>query len=136
MDLFTQLSLIIVIATVVAGVMKLLKQPLVIGYIVTGLIIGPLYLGLLNGHDSEILHVFSEMGVSFLLFIVGLHLSPKEVKDLGKPALAVGGIQVLLTFGLVYLIATSFLGFEAISAAYIGIALSFSSTIVVFKVSC
>lgn len=133
MDLFTELSLIIVIAAVISGIMKLLKQPLVIGYILTGLVAGPLFLGLLYEGNSELLRVFSEMGVSFLLFIVGLHLSPNEIKDLGKSTLIIGFVQVLISFGLGFLVSSLLLNFNTISSVYVGIALSFSSTIVVLK---
>lgn len=132
MDLFTQLSLIIIMAAAIAGVMKLLKQPLVIGYIITGLIIGPLVIGLVDAQHPETIGIFSELGIASLLFIVGLHFSPHELKDLGKSAFLIGLVQVILTVVLGFGVALAF-GFSYLPAFYLGLALCFSSTIVVLK---
>lgn len=132
MDLFTQLSIIIVISAAIAGMMRLLKQPLIIGYILVGLLIGPMFLGFVQLENSETLAVFSELGVSILLFIVGMHLSPTEVRDFGKSAFIVGFFQVVLTT-LLGFATTLLFGYPLPAALYIGIALSFSSTIVVLK---
>ncbi len=132
MDLFTQLSLIIVLAAVISGVMRLLKQPLVIGYILTGLVIGPLVFGFIDAEQSETIAVFSELGIASLLFIEGLHLGPHELKEIGRSAFLVGLIQVALTFSLGFAAATAF-GFSYVPAAYLGASLAFSSTIVVLK---
>ncbi|MBN1464025.1 MAG: cation:proton antiporter [Paludibacteraceae bacterium] len=132
MDTFTQLSIIIVLTTLIAGLMRILKQPLVVGYILTGVLIGPLVSGFVNPDHTEVIEVFSEMGVASLLFIVGLHLSPNEAKQFGKTAFIIGLLQVILTFSIGFLISTLF-KFTYIASIYIGIALSFSSTIVVLK---
>ncbi len=132
MDIFTQLSLIIVVVAIIAGVTRLLKQPLVIGYILTGLILGPLGFGYVNVEQSDTLSVFSEMGIAILLFIVGLHLSPKEAKAVGKSALLIGIFQVFLTLIFGWFI-SKYLGFHNIASLYIGVGLAFSSTIVVLK---
>jgi len=59
--------------------MRILKQPLIIGYILSGIIIGPFLFNLLP--HTETLEIFSQFGIAFLLFIVGLHLNPKIIKD-------------------------------------------------------
>lgn len=132
MEPFIQLSLIIVIAAAIAGLMSLLKQPLIIGYILTGLFIGPLFLGFIHAGHSETFSIFSELGVASLLFIVGLHLSPTEVREFGKSAFLIGLLQVFLTFVFGFVISFSF-GYPVLSSLYVGIALAFSSTIVVLK---
>ena len=130
MDIFTEISLLIGMAATMAGIMKLLKQPLLMGYIITGLIVGPVGLGLV--HSNETVEVLAEFGIAILLFIVGIHLSPKVIREVGKAAAIVGTGQVLFTslggYGLARL-----LNFSATESIYIALALTFSSTIVVLK---
>lgn len=130
LDLFTQLSLIIVFATVVAGLMRFLKQPLIMGHIITGILMGPEVLNLIG--EIETLEVFSQIGVSILLFIVGLSLSPKVIREVGKVALITGIGQILFTTLFGFLIAT-FFNYSTVEALYIAIALTFSSTIIILK---
>jgi len=130
MDIFVELSIILVLATSLAGLMRLLKQPFIIGYVLTGLLIGPYFLEV--PVSTGFLDAFSEIGIAILLFVVGLSLSPKEVKDFGKSILFVSIGQVSITFLSGFVLA-KILNFELISAFYIAIALTFSSTIIVLK---
>ncbi|MBI4137345.1 cation:proton antiporter [Candidatus Roizmanbacteria bacterium] len=130
MEIFTEVAIIIALATIVSMVMRFLRQPLVVGYILTGIIVGPYVLNVL--HSTEYVELFSKIGITVLLFIMGLNLSPRVIKDLGKVSVIAGVGQVLLTsligFGIALL-----LGMDRIAALYISIALTFSSTIVVLK---
>src|SRR3989344_493725 len=128
--LFTELSIIILLTLGVTGIMRLLKQPLVIGYIITGVLAGPYYLNLLQ--STENLTTFSHIGVALLLFMVGINLSPNVVRDLGKVALVTGIGQVVFTSLLGFAIA-KFLGFSTLVSLYLSIAISFSSTIIIMK---
>lgn len=130
MTTFYELSLILVAVTIVAGIVKLFKQPIIIGYILTGLLLGPQVLGVFK--NSESVSIFSEMGIAILLFVVGLHLNPKELKFYGKKILLLGLGQILITFILSYLLALRF-NFSLIASLYIGLGVTFSSTIVVLK---
>jgi len=130
MNLFTELSVIIVVAAALAGVMRVLKQPIVIGYVLTGILLGPHVFGVLR--SDEAMSVFSQMGIAILLFIVGLHLNPKELKSFGTTSFLIGFLQVLFTAFFGFLLAR-LLNFSELDSLYIGIALSFSSTIVVLK---
>ena len=127
---FIQFGFIILVVLVASIIMRLLKQPLIIGYILAGILVGPFFLNLVK--ESETLHVFSEMGIAFLLFIVGLHLSPKVIKEVGKISLVAGIGQILFTALIGYFIGIM-LGFSPITAIYIAIALTFSSTIIIMK---
>ncbi len=129
-NIFLQISLILVIVLIVSILMKLLKQPLIIGYILSGIIIGPVFLNLIR--YNETISLFSELGIALLLFIVGLHLSPKVIKEVGKLAVITGVGQVTFTLIIGYVIASS-LGFSHISAIYLALALTFSSTIIVMR---
>src|SRR4030042_1080014 len=127
---FIQFGLILLVVFGVSLVIRLLKQPLIIGYIISGILVGPLFFNLING--SETISVFSEMGIAFLLFIVGLHLSPKVIKEVGKVSLVTGLGQIIFTSIIGYFIGVM-LGFSVITSIYIAIALTFSSTIIIMK---
>lgn len=129
-SLFIQLGFIIVIAVIISGVMRLLGQPLLIGYIITGILVGPYFLNIAG--PEEAIATFSKFGITFLLFVVGLSLDPAKIKKVGFTSLVTGVGQVLFTSGLGFLIAR-FLGFSHLTAVYIAIALTFSSTIIIVK---
>ncbi len=130
LEVFTEISVVIVIALLMAVIMRLLKQPLIISYILTGIIVSPYFLNLIKFTDT--IHALSQMGVAFLLFIVGLSLSPKVIKEVGKVSLITGVGQVVFTSILGYGI-SRLLGFSIITSLYIAIALTFSSTIIIMK---
>ena len=110
--------------------MRILRQPLIIGYIISGIIVGPYFLGVLPGIKE--IQTFSEFGIAFLLFIVGLHLSPKIVKEVGRISLITGIGQILFTTIFGYFIGI-LLGYTPLTSLYIAIALTFSSTIIILK---
>ena len=128
MEIFQEISLILLLALIVSTVMRYLKQPLIIGYIFTGLIVGPSLLNVLS--STETVELFSKIGITSLLFIVGLGLSPKVIKELGIVSLATGLGQVVFTSVVGYFLGI-ILGFTPIQAIYISIALTFSSTIII-----
>ncbi|MEK6914168.1 MAG: cation:proton antiporter family protein [Nanoarchaeota archaeon] len=129
-DIFINISLIISLVFVICFFTRLIKQPLIIGYIISGIIAGPIFLNIIP--DEGTISTFAEMGISFLLFIVGLHLSPKVIKDIGVFSLFIGISQILFTTVIGYFISLA-LGFSRITALYLAIALSFSSTIIIMK---
>ena len=128
---FTQLGLVIVIAAVISGLMRILKQPLIIGYIIAGIIVGPLLFNITG--ETEITSTFAELGIAFLLFIVGLHLNPSVIKRLGKVSFVTGMGQVVFTSIVTFLIAYFGFGFDAVVSLYIGVAFTLSSTIIIMK---
>lgn len=129
-NLFIELTLVLVGAGVIAYLVHFLKQPSIIAYIIAGLLIGPL--GIYQLHHGEILHGLSEIGITLLLFMVGLDLDISQLKKIGKAAILAGLGQVIFTcaigFGLIKL-----MGFDSLPAWYMAIALTFSSTIIVVK---
>jgi len=130
MEIFIELSIIIGITVLVAGIMRLLKQPLIIGYIIAGIIVSPYFLDIVS--STETIAVFSQIGVAFLLFIIGLSLSPKVIKEVGKVSLITGIGQIIFT-SLIGFFISRLLGFPVIISLYIAIALTFSSTIIIMK---
>ena len=128
-SIFGELSIIIGLAVIFASIMRLLKQPLLIGYIMAGITAGPI-LGLINNTDA--IESFSKIGIALLLFIVGLGLNPKVIKDMGKVAVFTGLAQVIST-SIIGAIIIGFFGVNFTTAIIIGVSLAFSSTIVGLK---
>ncbi|GAC1481137.1 MAG: cation:proton antiporter [Candidatus Saccharimonadales bacterium] len=130
MSIFAELSLIIAIAAAVSLIMRLIRQPLIIGHILTGILVGPSILHLVKSADT--IEVFANIGIALLLFIIGLGLNPKVIREVGKVAAIAGIVQVSFTAYLGWLAAT-LLGRSRAEAVFIGVALSFSSTIIILK---
>lgn len=128
--LFLELTGILVAAGLISYILHFFKQPSIIAYIVTGLLIGPFALYRL--HHGEILHGLADIGITLLLFMVGLDLDISQLKKIGKAAAVAGIAQIIFTFGLGFGI-VSLLGFAPLTAVYISLALTFSSTIIVVK---
>ncbi len=129
-SIFSELSLIIALAAGVAMIMRLFKQPLIIGHIITGIIVGPAVLHLVNTPDT--IEVFSNIGIALLLFIIGLGLNPKVIKEVGKVATAAGLLQVAISTFLGWGCGL-LLGFSPTESLFLGVALAFSSTIIILK---
>jgi Kef-type K+ transport system membrane component KefB/Trk K+ transport system NAD-binding subunit len=127
---FSELGIILLIAILVTIIIRALKQPLIIGYIITGILISPHVLNIVSMNDS--VATFSNIGVALLLFLVGLNLNPKIIKDVGKVSLFTGLGQVLFTTCLAFFITRAF-GFSLIVSGYVAVAVSFSSTIIIMK---
>jgi len=130
LPIFYELAVILLFTVAISFLMRFLKQPLVVGYILSGILIGPSVFNVL--HDVETIELFSKIGITMLLFIVGLHLSPSVIREVGKVSLITGVGQVLFTslvgFGIALM-----LGISTIAALYVAIALTFSSTIIILK---
>ncbi len=128
--IFTEITLLIALASAMAMLMRFLRQPLIIGHILTGLLVGPTFFGIVQ--SAEAIELLGEFGIVLLLFIVGLGLNPRIIKEVGKTAVLTGLGQVTFTVLLATLMTRS-LGYSAIEALYISIALAFSSTIIILK---
>lgn len=130
-QIFLALSLVIWIVIVSLGIMKVLKQPMIIGYILAWTAISLFFPTLLHGNTS--FESFGNLGMAFLLFMVGMELNPSIIKELGKTSIVSAILQVFLCSVLGWG-AAMLLGFDPMTSAYIGIWFSFSSTIVVLKI--
>lgn len=130
-EIFSELSKVILVTVGVSFVMKLIRQPLILGYILAGLLVGPSGLDLI--HSTDIFDAFSTIGIALLLFIIGLGMHVGELKRLGKPIFAAAG-TVLLTVGTLGFVASLFMGFTRTEAIITAFALFFSSTIIIVKI--
>ena len=127
---FAEIAVLVLLAAGLGFAGLLLRQPLIVSFIAVGVLAGPGALGLVS--STDFIETLSQISIAVLLFLVGLKLDVSLVRALGRVALATGLAQVALTtiLGMALCLA---LGFDAVSAAYIGLALSFSSTIIIVK---
>lgn len=129
-NIFTEITLLIAVAAAISMLMRSLRQPLIIGHILTGVLVGPTVFGFVSSPDT--IALLGEFGIVLLLFVVGLGLNPRIIKEVGKTAVLTGGGQVLFTVLLAALMTQS-LGYTTTESIYMAIALAFSSTIIILK---
>ena len=130
-SIFSELSLIIVVTAAVSILMRVIRQPLILSYILAGLLVGPSAFNLI--HSTELFEAFSELGIALLLFIIGLGMNLTELKKLGKPVLTIA-FTTLFTIVLLGFSASKALNFSNNEALIIGLAMFFSSTIIIVKI--
>ncbi len=132
MDLavFEQVAAVLAVTVAAGALALLLRQPLIVGLLAAGIAVGPELLGIVE--DPAEIELLAKIGISLLLFVVGLKLDVRLVAKLGPVALATGLGQVLFTSVVGFLIAIG-LGFDTVPALYIAVALTFSSTIIIVK---
>ncbi len=118
------------VAAALGGIGIFLRQPLIVSFIATGVLVGPTGLGWVTAADQ--LDLLAKLGISLLLFVVGLRLDLHLIRTLGPVALATGLGQVLFTSIIGYGLALA-LGMAPLSALYVSVALTFSSTIIIVK---
>ena len=143
----TDLAFIMIIGAVVTLAFFKIKQPLIIGYLFAGMLIGPfssLWAWILpNGGpstggvgiltDLDTLNLFAEIGVILLLFVIGIEFPYAKIKSIGRVAVGVGTIGLVSTLGVIFYSATA-LGFNFMDALFISAALSISSTAIIVKI--
>ncbi len=133
MVFLSEFSILLLIIVAVSFAVKLLRQPIIIGYVLSGLLFAYLAGTLaqpLVSRDSIIL--MSELGITFLLFLMGLELDLKSFKYLGKDILLATLVQSAAFFAGAFAVAR-FFGFSSLEGVYIGVLFMFSSTLLVAK---
>lgn len=129
-NIFFDIGIMIMVATFIGYIGRFFKQPLIPLYMLSGLIIGPLGFGLIE--DMEVIKTLSEIGIAFLLFVVGLKLDLRKLKDVGNVILIGSAVQIIAMFFSGFFLGKLF-GFTGTTLIYTGLILSFSSTMVVIK---
>ena len=127
------LAIVMLVAGVVTVIFHRLKQPVVLGYIVAGVIIGPHTPPFPLIHDQEAIKTLAELGVILLMFSLGLEFSLRKLTKVGLPALIAALLEILLLFWVGYEIGR-FFGWPLLDAIFLGAMLSMSSTTVIIKV--
>ncbi len=130
-DVFSELSMVIAITAAVSIFMRLIKQPLILGYIIAGLLVGPSFFNVI--HSVEVFQIFSSIGIALLLFIIGLGMDVSALKKLGKIVLVAASAS-LLTISLLGYATSSVMGFSKAESLIVGLSLFFSSTIIIVKI--
>ena len=145
----TDMAIIMILAAIVTLAFFKIKQPLIIGYLFAGMLIGPLSplwtsllpadpfqsgagtLGILS--DVSVLNVFAEIGIILLLFVIGIEFPYSKIRAIGRTAIGIGTLGLFLTLGLVFF-ASSMLGLKFMDSLFLAAALSISSTAIIIKI--
>ena len=132
MGIAADLSIILVAGLIGGIIAQQLKQPLILGYILAGVLVGP-YTGIVPITEVHNIELLAEIGVALLLFALGLEFSLKELKPVRKIALIGTPIQLLLTVAYGFAIGHYLLGFGLLTSLWLGALFSLSSTMVTLK---
>lgn len=127
---FAEFAILLLICALAGAVFVRLRQPVLIAYIVVGVVVGPAFLGLVTAHDQ--IDLLAQVGVAVLLFAVGLKLDLHHIRHIGPVALATGLGQLAFTIVIGFAIILA-LGRDVMDAIYVAVALTFSSTIIIVK---
>jgi len=129
-QIFYQLSAVMVIGAVISLIARVFRQPMVIAYIITGFLVGPSAFKIIQNHDA--FESFSQIGITLLLFIIGLGLNIGIVKATGKPV-ALAFLTIITGVGTLGFAISALFGFTSTESLIMATALLFSSTIIVVK---
>jgi len=141
----TDLAIIMILAAIVTLAFFKIRQPLIIGYLFAGMLIGPLSplwawllpeggpggpegIGILS--DISALNLFAEIGVILLLFVIGIEFPYAKIRSIGKVSIGIGTIGLFATLGAVFY-AANLLGLNFMDSLFIAAALSISSTAII-----
>ncbi|MDI4639279.1 MULTISPECIES: cation:proton antiporter [Halomonadaceae] len=129
-SVFAQIGMVLGLAVLGGVLAQWLRQPLIVAFIGVGILLGPSGLSLVDQRTE--IELFARLGIALLLFVVGLKLDLHIIRTVGPVALASGLGQVVFTSALGYVIAL-WLGMSPVTALYVAVALTFSSTIIIVK---
>lgn len=130
--LISDLGLILMTAGVAVLLFKLIKQPLVLGYLIAGYLAGPHFVLFPTVKEIHNVEVWAEIGVIILLFSLGLEFSFKKLVKVGGTASITAGVKILITIGLGF-VAGQALGWSTMDSIFLGAILSISSTLIIIK---
>ena len=130
-DFLANLALVLCVAALTSLIFQRLRQPVVFGYLVAGMIIGP-HIPIPLVADEQMVHAFSELGVVLLMFSIGLEFNLRKLIAVGGPASVVAMVQATTLIGLGYLIGR-IAGWTPIESLFTGAAIAISSTTIIAK---
>jgi CPA2 family monovalent cation:H+ antiporter-2 len=132
-DVITDLAVVMVIASAVTLVFHKLKQPIVVGYLLSGIIIGPYTPPFSLVTHIDILNVFAQLGIILLLFGIGLEFPIMKLRSIGRAALGISATEIAATLISSWMIG-NLLGWNIFDTVFLGAALASSSTTIIAKV--
>ena len=146
----TDLAIIMILAAIVTLAFFKIRQPLIVGYLFVGMLIGPLSplwtwflpdsksmfddiegIGILS--DISALNLFAEIGVILLLFVIGIEFPYAKIRSIGKVSIGIGSIGLFSTLGVIFYLSNA-IGFNFIDSLFLAAALSVSSTAIILKI--
>jgi monovalent cation:H+ antiporter-2, CPA2 family len=125
-------TIIMVVASIMAMISYKLRQPMVIGYIIAGMIIGPFTPPFSLISNFDVLNLFAEIGVILLLFVVGMEFPIEKLRKIGKKALVIAFSEALGTFTIGYLVCQG-LNYSLTDSLFLALAISVTSTVIVMR---
>lgn len=131
-DLFSDLALILVVATITTLLFKWLKQPVVLGYILAGILSGPHTDFFITVHNVDNIKLWGDIGVVFLLFSLGLEFSYKKLSKVGGTGIITALTEFLIMFSIGFTIG-HFMGWSVMDSVFLGGMLTISSTTIIIK---
>jgi CPA2 family monovalent cation:H+ antiporter-2 len=149
-DFIGDLAIIMILAAIVTLAFFKIRQPIIIGYLFAGMLIGPLsplWVSLLPSgissssgieniialSDLRILNVFADIGIILLLFVIGIEFPIAKIKSIGKVAIGMATIELFLALGIIFFIGVS-IGLNFMDSLFLAAALSISSTAIIIKI--
>jgi monovalent cation:H+ antiporter-2, CPA2 family len=126
-------AIIMIVAAIMTIISYKLKQPLILGYIAAGIIIGPHTPPFNLISNTDILNLFAEIGIILLLFTVGMEFPIQKLKNIGKRATIITVVEQIGTLIAGYFVAQA-LGFSFYNSLFISVAMSVSSTVIIMKI--
>ena len=127
------IAVIMVVAAIMLAITYKLKQPMVIGYIIAGMIIGPYTPPFSLIHSQATLNLFAELGIIMLLFVIGTEFPIAKMRSVGRISMVVALAESIGTLLIVFFIA-QYLGFTFYDSLFLGLALSITSTVITVRV--
>ena len=132
-NILQDFAIIMIVAAIMTIISWKLKQPLILGYIAAGIIIGPHTPPFNLISNTDVLNLFSEIGIILLLFTVGMEFPIQKLRNIGKKATIITVVEQIGTLIVGYFVGQA-LGFSFYNSLFIAVALSVSSTVIIMKV--
>jgi monovalent cation:H+ antiporter-2, CPA2 family len=126
-------TIIMIVASIMAMISYKLKQPMVIGYIIAGMLIGPFTPPFSLIRNFDVLNLFAELGVILLLFVVGMEFPIEKLRKIGKRAFVIAMCEALGTFTIGYLVCQA-LNYSLSDSLFLALAISVTSTVIVMRI--
>lgn len=127
-------TVIMIIASVMALISYKLKQPMVIGFIIAGMIIGPYTPPFSLITSTEVLNLFAEIGVILVLFVVGMEFPIAKLRKIGKRAFIIASSEAFGTFVIGFMVGHSVLQYQMFDSLFLALAISVTSTVIVMRI--
>jgi CPA2 family monovalent cation:H+ antiporter-2 len=132
--LIQDFAVIMIVAAIMLVITRRVKQPMVIGYIIAGMIIGPFTPPFSLIHNVNSLNSFAELGIIMLLFVIGTEFPIAKLRSIGRISIIVALPESIGTLLIVFFVAHTLLGFSFFDSLFLALAMSITSTVVTIRI--